>query len=357
MADPTNNLAPGVLTGEAVQAAFALAKAGCFALPAVNVTGTNSMNAVMEAAGATNAPVVIQFSYGGAGFIAGDGLDGSGDKAAILGAISGATHVHNMAEAYGASVVLQTDHAPRARLGWIDGLLDAGESHMGATGSPLFSSHMLDLSAEPLKENVATCCEYLRRLSPLGMTLEIELGVTGGEEDGVDNRSVDHARLFTKPADVLYAIEELSKISDRFTIAAAFGNVHGVHKPGNVRLQPKILLDSQMHVQENLSTGAKPVNFVFHGGSGSTIDEIREAISYGVVKVNINTDLEWAFWSGVHEYEASNRKYLQSQIGNPDSPTEPNKRHNEPRAWLRSGEVALVDRLKRAFEELGNVTP
>jgi fructose-bisphosphate aldolase class II len=269
-----------------------------------------------------------------------------------LGGIAGAEHVHRLAEAYGVSVILHTDHAAKKLLPWIDGLLEAGEKHFEQTGKPLFSSHMLDLSEEPLEENIAICETYLTRMSKIGMTLEIELGCTGGEEDGVDNTGIDNSMLYTQPQDVAYAYEHLSKISDQFTIAAAFGNVHGVYKPGNVKLTPKILLNSQNHIQEKFGTGPNPVNFVFHGGSGSSREEIREAISYGVIKMNIDTDTQWATWKGVMEYYKANEAYLQGQIGNPDGEDKPNKKFYDPRKWLRQGEISMVERLKVAFEDL-----
>jgi fructose-bisphosphate aldolase class II len=343
---------PGVVTGENVRKIFEIAKAEEFALPAVNVVGTDSINAVLEAARSVNSPVIIQFSNGGASFYAGKGLSNEDQKAAILGAISGAKHIHTLASAYGIPVILHTDHAARKLLPWIDGLLEANEEHFKKYNTPLFSSHMLDLSEEPLEENIATCKEYLERMSKIGMTLEIELGITGGEEDGVDNTNVDNSALYTQPEEVAYAYEELSKISPNFTIAASFGNVHGVYKPGNVKLQPKILLNSQKYIQEKFNTSDKPVSFVFHGGSGSSPEEIKEAISYGVVKMNIDTDTQWAFWSGVREYEKKYRDYLQSQIGNPEGEDKPNKKYYDPRKWLRAGEESMRDRVIRAFEEL-----
>ncbi len=344
---------PGVVTGDDVTKLFQIAKEGEFALPAVNVVGTNSVNAVMEAAKEVNSPVIIQFSNGGASFYAGKGLDNSGEKAAILGAISGAKHVHTLAEAYGVPVVLHTDHAAKKLLPWIDGLLDASEKHFEKYGVPLFSSHMLDLSEEPLEENLAICEKYLERMSRIGMTLEIELGITGGEEDGVDNSGVDSSLLYTQPEEVCEAYERLSKISDRFTIAASFGNVHGVYKPGNVTLQPKILDNSQKYIHEKLGTkDPKPVNFVFHGGSGSELKDIHEAISYGVIKMNIDTDTQWAFWDGVRHYEKQYHEYLQSQIGNPEGEDKPNKKYYDPRKWLREGEKSMVNRLRVAYEDL-----
>lgn len=343
---------PGVVTGDDVQKVFAIAKKNEYAIPAVNVVGTNSVNAVIEAAKVVNSPVIIQFSNGGAVFFAGKGLSNENERAAIIGAISGAKHVHAMAEAYGVPVILHTDHAAKKLLPWIDGLLDAGEKHFEKYGKPLFSSHMLDLSEEPLKENIATCAKYLDRMSKIGMTLEIELGCTGGEEDGLDNTGLDSSLLYTQPEDVAYAYEELSKVSDSFTIAASFGNVHGVYKPGNVKLTPKILDNSQKFVEEKYSLDKKPLNFVFHGGSGSAQEEIREAISYGVIKMNIDTDTQWASWDGIRKFEAEKHDYLQSQIGNPDGPDKPNKKFYDPRVWLREGEKSMIERLKVAFNDL-----
>lgn len=343
---------PGVLFGDDVQKVFEVAKRNEFALPAVNVTGTNTVNAVMEAAKTVNSPVIIQFSNGGASFYAGKGVSNDAEKAAILGAVSGAKHIHLLAEAYGVPVILHTDHAARKLLPWIDGLLEWSEKNFKETGKPLFSSHMLDLSEEPIKENIATSVKYLERMSKIGITLEIELGVTGGEEDGVDNTNIDNSRLYTQKEDVAYAYQELMKISPRFTIAASFGNVHGVYKPGNVKLQPIILDQSQKHIEQTLKTGKKPVHFVFHGGSGSSRQEIREAISYGVIKMNIDTDTQWSFWDGVHKFYKSNQGYLQSQIGNPEGDDKPNKKYYDPRKWLREGEKTTIDRLKIAFEDL-----
>ncbi len=347
-----DSIKPGVVTGNDVGEIFRIAKANLFAIPAVNVVGSDSINSVMEAAKTVNSPVIIQFSNGGAVFNAGKGLKLEGHQAGVLGAVAGAKHVHLLAEAYGIPVILHTDHAAKKLLPWIDGLLDASEKNFKETGKPLFSSHMLDLSEEPLKENIEICKKYLERMSKMGMTLEIELGITGGEEDGVDNTDVDNSRLYTQPEDVEFAYSELSKISSNFTIAASFGNVHGVYKPGNVVLTPKILDNSQKYIQEKLNTGAKPVNFVFHGGSGSTQNEIREAISYGVIKMNIDTDTQWATWIGVMDFYKKNEAYLQGQIGNPEGEDKPNKKYYDPRIWLRAGEVTMVDRLKKAFEDL-----
>lgn len=345
----------GVVTGEQVQEIFAYAKAQQFALPAANVVGSNSVNAVLETAVAVNAPVILQFSNGGASFMAGKSLNNDGQRSAIAGAVSGAHHVHQVAAMYGARVILHTDHCAKKLLPWVDGMLDAGEAFYQAHGKPLFSSHMLDLSEEPIQENVEICKRYLERMSKMGMTLEIELGVTGGEEDGVDNTGVDSSRLYTQPEEVAYAYEELMKVSPNFTIAAAFGNVHGVYKPGNVQLRPIILHNSQVYVQEKFGTAVKPINFVFHGGSGSSQEEIREAISYGAIKMNIDTDLQWAFWDGIRGYEAKYHDYLQGQIGSPDGPDAPNKKYYDPRRWLRAAEEAFVARLKQAFVDLNDV--
>ncbi|WP_139958869.1 class II fructose-bisphosphate aldolase [Flavicella sediminum] len=351
----SHNIKPGVATGDAVQEIFKLAKAKKFAVPAVNVTGNNTINTVLETAKELNSPVIIQFSNGGAVFNAGKGLDNTDQKAAIAGAVAGAKHVHEMAVAYGVPVILHTDHAAKKLLPWIDGLLDASEKHFAETGAPLFSSHMIDLSEEPLEENIAICKEYLARMDKMGMTLEIELGITGGEEDGVDNSDVDESKLYTQPEEVNYSYEELSKVSSRFTIAAAFGNVHGVYKPGNVKLTPKILDNSQKFIEEKHGLGHNPIDFVFHGGSGSSVEEIRESIGYGAIKMNIDTDLQYAFMEGIRDYMGANAEYLASQIGNPTGPDAPNKKYYDPRVWLRAGEATLKTRLIKAFEDLNNV--
>jgi fructose-bisphosphate aldolase class II len=346
---------PGVVTGAGVQKIFEIAKQNQFALPAVNVISTDSINAVLEAAAQARSAVIIQFSNGGAQFVAGKGLKLPGQQANVLGAISGAQHVHNVAAAYGVPVILHTDHAAKKLLPWVDGLLEAGEKHFAATGQPLFSSHMLDLSEESLQENIETCAQYLARMAKLGMTLEIELGVTGGEEDGVDNTDVDHASLYTQPEDVAYAYETLSRVSPNFTIAASFGNVHGVYKPGNVKLTPKILANSQKYVSEKYGVAPNTLNFVFHGGSGSTAAEITESISYGVIKMNIDTDTQWAYWNGIRQYYLKNEGYLQGQIGNPEGEDKPNKKYYDPRVWVRAAQVSMVERLQQAFQELNAV--
>lgn len=351
----SHSIQPGVATGKQVQEIFQLAKAKGFALPAVNVIGSSTINGVLETAAKLNAPVIIQFSNGGAAYNAGKGLSNENQKAAIAGAIAGAKHVHTLAEAYGATVILHTDHCAKNLLPWIDGLLDASEKHFAETGKSLFSSHMIDLSEEPLHENMEICKEYLRRMAKMDMTLEIELGITGGEEDGVDNTGVDSSKLYTQPEEVAYAYEELMKVSPQFTIAAAFGNVHGVYKPGNVKLTPVILKNSQDYVQNKYQTGHNPIDFVFHGGSGSTLEEIREAISYGVIKMNIDTDLQFAFTEGIRDYMTSKIEYLKTQIGSPDGADSPNKKHYDPRKWIREGEVTFNKRLEQAFADLDNI--
>ncbi|EAQ40580.1 class II fructose-bisphosphate aldolase [Polaribacter sp. MED152] len=351
----SHNIKPGVATGKEVQEIFNYAKEKGFALPAVNVVGSNTINAVLETAKELNAPVIIQFSNGGAQFNAGKGLSNENQKSAIAGGIAGAKHVNELAEAYGVPVILHTDHCAKKLLPWIDGLLDASEKHFEETGKPLYSSHMIDLSEEPIEENIEICKEYLARMSKMGMTLEIELGITGGEEDGVDNSDVDASKLYTQPEEVAYAYEELMKVSPQFTIAAAFGNVHGVYKPGNVKLTPKILKNSQEFITKKYGVEENHIDFVFHGGSGSTLEEIREAIGYGVIKMNIDTDLQFAFTEGIRDYMQGKADYLATQIGNPDGADQPNKKYYDPRKWLRLGEETFKARLKQAFADLNNV--
>ncbi|MCD7962616.1 MAG: class II fructose-bisphosphate aldolase [Rikenellaceae bacterium] len=346
------NFPAGVISGDQVQELLSYAKQKGFAIPAVNVTGTDTVNAVLETAMIVNSPVIIQLSNGGASFYAGKGLSNDGQKSAILGAVSAAKHVHTVAEAYGIPVILHTDHAAKKLLPWIDGLLDEGEKYYKETGKPLFSSHMLDLSEETLEENIDICKKYLARMSKIGMTLELELGITGGEEDGVDNTHVDASKLYSQPEDVAYAYEELIKISPNFTIAASFGNVHGVYKPGNVVLSPEILNNSQKYIQEKYGTAEKPVNFVFHGGSGSEPAKIQESLTYGVIKMNLDTDIQWAFWDGIRKYYNAKKDYLQAQLGNPEGEDKPNKKYYDPRAWLRKGEESIIERLKVSFKDL-----
>jgi fructose-bisphosphate aldolase, class II len=351
----SHGIKPGVATGDDVQKIFQWAKANSFALPAVNVTSSSTVNAVMETAAKLNAPVIIQFSNGGAHYFAGKGLKNDNEKAAIAGSVAGAKHVHALAELYGATVILHTDHCAKNLLPWFDGMLEAGEQFFAETGKSLYSSHMLDLSEEPIEENIELCKHYLARMSKMGMTLEIELGITGGEEDGVDNSDVDSSKLYTQPEEVAYAYEELKKVSDRFTVAAAFGNVHGVYKPGNVKLQPIILKNSQEFIQQKFGTGHNPVDFVFHGGSGSTLEEIREAIGYGVIKMNIDTDLQFAFTEGTRDYILAKKDYLMTQIGNPEGDDKPNKKYYDPRKWMRESELTFIKRLEQSFADLNNV--
>jgi fructose-bisphosphate aldolase class II len=343
---------PGVLFGEELKALYNDAKANQFALPAVNTTGTNTINATLETAAKVNSPVIIQFSNGGAQFLAGKGMPNDQLQANIAGAISGALHIHNVAKYYGVPVVLHTDHAAKKWLPWVSGLISAGEEFFKEKKQPLFSSHMLDLSEEPIEENIATSVEFFKRMQPLGMGIEIELGVTGGEEDGVDNSGVENEKLYTQPQHVAYAYQELSRVGDLFSVAAAFGNVHGVYSPGNVELRPEILKNSQEYIEKEFKTGPKPVFFVFHGGSGSPQHQIREAISYGAIKMNIDTDLQWSFWEGVKDYYKKNEAYLQGQLGNPEGADRPNKKYYDPRAWLRKGEESFIKRLEIAFEDL-----
>lgn len=350
-----HSIKPGVATGREVQAIFQHAKANNYAIPAVNVVGSNSINGVLETAAEINSPVIIQFSNGGSQFNAGKGLSNDNQKAAILGAATGAKHVHDLAEAYGTTVIMHTDHCAKKLLPWIDGLLDHGETFFKATGKPLFSSHMIDLSEESLEENIEICKKYLERMSKMEMTLEIELGVTGGEEDGVDNTNVDASKLYTQPEEVAYAYEELSKVSDQFTVAAAFGNVHGVYKPGNVKLRPEILKESQKYISEKYNLKDNYLDLVFHGGSGSSLEQIREAIGYGVIKMNIDTDLQFAFCEGIRDYMINKKDYVSTQVGNPDGDDQPNKKYYDPRKWLREGELTFKERLKTAFEHLNNV--
>ena len=350
-----HNIPSGVITGKQVQEVFKLAKAKAFAIPAVNVIGSNTINSVLETAASLNSPVIIQFSNGGAQFVSGKGLSNENQQAAISGAIAGAKHVHELAKVYGATVILHTDHCAKNLLPWIDGLLDASEKFYSAHGKSLFSSHMIDLSEEPIEDNIDICKSYLERMSKMEMTLEIELGITGGEEDGVDNSDVDVSKLYTQPEEVAYAYEELSKVSSQFTIAAAFGNVHGVYKPGNVKLTPKILKNSQTHISEKHKLEKNTIDFVFHGGSGSSQTEIEESIGYGVIKMNIDTDLQFAFTEGIRDYMNDKIEYLINQIGNPEGLDQPNKKYYDPRKWLRLGEETFKLRLKKAFKDLNNI--
>ena len=342
----------GVLFGDEVKEVLDYAKANEFALPAVNCIGTSSINAALAAGREVNSPMMIQFSNGGAQFFIGKTVKGDNQLGPVLGGLAGAHFVDAAAKAYGVPVILNTDHCAKKLLPWVDGLLAGSEEQFAKTGKPLYSSHMLDLSEEPIEENIEICCKYLERMAKMGMTLEIELGVTGGEEDGVDNSGVEESSLYTKPEEVAYAYEKLSAVSPNFTVAAAFGNVHGVYKPGNVKLKPAILDASQKYIEQKFGTAPKPVNFVFHGGSGSSREEIREALSYGAIKMNLDTDLQWAYWDGIREYEAKNHDYLQGQIGNPTGPDSPNKKQYDPRVWLGAAESSFTKRLIASFEDL-----
>ena len=344
-----------VITGNKVQELFKIAKSNKFAIPAVNVIGSNSINATLETAASLNSPVIIQFSNGGALFNAGKSLNNSDQRAAVKGAISGAKHVHELSKLYGATVILHTDHASRKLLPWIDGLIEESEKNYKINGQPLFSSHMIDLSEEKIEENIKTCSEYLSRMSKIDMTLEIELGVTGGEEDGVDNTGIDESKLYTQPEEVYYAYRKLSEVSEKFTVAAAFGNVHGVYKPGNVKLKPIILKNSQDLISKKFNLDKNPIDFVFHGGSGSSVSEIREAIGYGAIKMNIDTDMQYAFMEGAREYFSNKKDFLKTQIGNPDGADQPNKKFYDPRVWLRKAEENFVKRLTKSFEDLNNI--
>jgi len=342
----------GILFGDELRALYNDAKENHFALPAVNTIGTNTINATLETAAKVNSPVIIQFSNGGAQFIAGKGMPNDKLQGNISGGVSGALHIHNVAKYYGVPVVLHTDHAAKKWLPWISGLIDAGVEYHKEKGQPLFSSHMLDLSEEPIEENIGTSVEFFKRMAPLGMSIEIELGVTGGEEDGVDNSDVENDKLYTQPQHVAYAYKELGKVGDLFTVAAAFGNVHGVYSPGNVQLRPEILHNSQVFIEKEFNTKPNPVYFVFHGGSGSPQNQIREAIGYGAIKMNLDTDLQWAYWEGVQKYYKKNEGYLQSQLGNPEGADKPNKKYYDPRVWLRKGEENFIERLEVAFNDL-----
>lgn len=352
MSNIKKNIAPGVVSGSQLEELYAYAKSNNFAYPAVNAIGTNSINAILECAAKVNSPVIIQLSNSGASFFSGKGLKLEGLKSAIIGAVAAAHYVHNVASYYGVPVILHTDHAAKKLLPWVDGMLDAGEAFYAQTGKNLFSSHMIDLSEESLEENIATCRAYFERMAKMNMGLEIELGCTGGEEDGVDNTDLDSSMLYTQPEDVAYAYKELSAVDSNFTVAASFGNVHGVYKPGNVKLTPKILDNSQVFVRDELKTAEKPLNFVFHGGSGSTVSDIEEAVSYGAIKLNIDTDQQWATWKAVRDYYQDNGPYLQTQIGNPEDSEAPNKKYYDPRNWLRKSEESFVESLEKSFNEL-----
>jgi len=346
----------GVLTGDNVRKLFNYAREHGFAIPAVNCTSSSTINAALEAARDVKAPLILQLSQGGSAFYAGKGLSNDGQRASILGAVSAAHHVRAVAKDYGIPVVLHSDHCAKKLLPWFDGMLKADEEYFKVHGEPLYSSHMLDLSEEPKDENIAICKKYLARMANVNLLLEMEIGITGGEEDGVDNTGVDNARLYTQPEDVWDVYRELSQVSDLFTIAAAFGNVHGVYKPGNVKLSPHLLKKHQDYVREKLGTqNEKPIWFVFHGGSGSVKKEIEEAVSYGVIKMNVDTDTQWAYWEGIRNFYEGKKGYLQTQVGNPEGDGIPNKKYYDPRVWVREAEKSMVNRVKEACRDLGNV--
>ncbi|KAG1474500.1 hypothetical protein G6F56_000328 [Rhizopus delemar] len=345
----------GVLTGDNVRKLLNYAHENKFAIPAINCTSTSTVNAALEAAKKNKSPIIIQFSNGGSAFFAGKAIDNTKQEASILGAVAGAQYVRAVAHAYGVPVLIHSDHCAKKLLPWFDGMLDADEKYYEAHGEPLFSSHMLDLSEEPEKENIELCLHYLKRMAPMGCLLEMEIGITGGEEDGVDNTSVDNASLYTQPEDIWEIYSNFSKVTDLFSIAAAFGNVHGVYAPGNVKLHPELLGKHQAYVQEKLKTDDdKPVYFVFHGGSGSSREEIDTALKNGVVKMNVDTDTQWAYWKGLRDFYEKNRDYLQSQVGNPEGPNKPNKKFYDPRVFIRASEQTMIDRVVDALDWLNN---
>jgi len=352
-AQPSTKLS-GVVYGKDLTDLMEHAQVKGYAIPAVNCTSSSIINATMESAKAANAPVMVQFSNGGGASIAGKAVSNKDQVAAVQGCIAGALHVRQVAKYYGVPVVLHTDHCAKSLLPWMDGMMAANKEFFEKNGEPLFSSHMLDLSEEPIAENLEICQKYLKDMKAMGILLEMELGITGGEEDGVDNSHVAKEDLYSKPEEIMQVYEALEPIAPKgYSIAAAFGNVHGVYSPGNVQLTPSILGNAQKYIKEQKSLSVdKPVYFVFHGGSGSSRAEIREAIGYGVVKMNIDTDTQWAYWDGVRAYEAKYHDYLQGQIGNPDGPEKPNKKIYDPRQWTRMGEQHLVQRMQTAFEDL-----
>ncbi|KAI0342744.1 fructose-bisphosphate aldolase [Trametopsis cervina] len=346
----------GVLTGDNVRKLFEYAKEQQFAIPAINVTSSSTANAVLEAARDIKAPIIIQVSQGGSAYFAGKGLANDKQQASILGAVAAAHHVRTVAKEYGVPVVLHSDHCAHKLLPWFDGMLKADEEYFKQHQEPLFSSHMLDLSEETKEENIKTCVEYFKRMAPLGLWLEMEIGITGGEEDGVDNTGVDNSKLYTQPEDIWDVQQALSAIGPNFSIAAAFGNVHGVYKPGNVKLHPELLNKHQLYAEEKLGNGVKkPLFLVFHGGSGSTKEEIKTAVQNGVVKMNVDTDTQFAYLAGIRDFVQSKSGYLQSQVGNPEGADKPNKKYYDPRVWVREGEKTLTARVKEACSDLGNV--
>lgn len=346
----------GVLTGDNVRKLFEYAKENEFAIPAINVTSSSTVNAVLEAARDIKSPIILQVSQGGSAYFAGKGLANDKQQASIAGAVAAALHVRTVAKSYGVPVVLHSDHCAHKLLPWFDGMLEADEAYFKAHQEPLFSSHMLDLSEESKEENIATCVKYFKRMAPIGLWLEMEIGITGGEEDGVDNTGVDNSKLYTQPEDIWDVYEGLSAVGPNFSIAAAFGNVHGVYKPGNVKLHPELLGKHQKHVSEKLGgASSKPLFLVFHGGSGSTKEEIKTAVGNGVVKMNVDTDTQWAYLIGIRDFILKKKDYLLTQVGNPEGEDKPNKKFYDPRVWVREGEKTLTTRVKEACADLGNV--
>ncbi|QIQ41456.1 MAG: class II fructose-bisphosphate aldolase [Buchnera aphidicola (Aphis urticata)] len=348
-----NSIQPGVVTGDECKMIFKLAKQKQFAIPAVNCIGTDSINSVLETASRIKSPVIIQFSYGGAAFIAGsEKIFKKNHEQAIKGAISGARHVHLIAKNYNIPVILHTDHCYKEILPWIDGLIEEGKKHYKIYQRPLFTSHMIDLSKESLEDNIEICALYLTKINQINMMLEIELGCTGGEEDGIDNSQMNKELLYTRPEDVNYAYEKLIKISQNFTIAAAFGNVHGVYQAGNIHLKPMILNKSQQYISLKHNLEKLPLNLVFHGGSGSNLKEIQESIKYGVIKMNIDTDIQWAAWKGILNFYKKNKDFLQHQVGNKNNKNQPNKKYYDPRSWINQSKKSMSERLEQTFQEL-----
>ncbi|KAJ8660395.1 fructose-bisphosphate aldolase, class II [Lichtheimia ornata] len=346
----------GVVTGDNLRKLFQYAREHKFAIPAINCTSTSTINAALEAARDIKSPIIIQFSNGGSAFVAGKGLSNKNQEASVIGAVAGAQYVRTVAKAYGIPVVIHSDHCAKKLIPWFDGMLAADEEYFKANGEPLFSSHMLDLSEEPKNENIEICLKYLKRMAPMGCLLEMEIGITGGEEDGVNNESVDNASLYTQPEDIWDIYKAFSEVTDLFSIAAAFGNVHGVYAPGNVKLHPELLAKHQAYVKEQLKTdNDKPVFFVFHGGSGSTEQEIATAVNNGVVKMNVDTDTQWAYWVGLKDYYQAKKDYLQTQVGNPEGPNKPNKKYYDPRVFIREAEKTMIARVQQACKDLGNV--
>ncbi|QCI26870.1 class II fructose-bisphosphate aldolase [Buchnera aphidicola (Thelaxes californica)] len=350
---------PGIIFGKDIKTIFTIAKKNKFAIPAVNCIGTDSINAVLSAAYEAQSPVIIQLSYSGASFIAGAKINTvkyqCPYKQSIIGAISIAHYIHKLSKYYQIPVILHTDHCYQEILPWINALIEEGEKNFQKTGIPLFSSHMIDLSKEKIEKNISTCKKYLQRMSKINMILEIELGCTGGEEDGIDNSSLKKESLYTSPEEVNYAYEQLNTISDQFTIAASFGNVHGVYSPGSIQLKPKILKKSQSYIRnKHKLLNINPINFVFHGSSGTNIHDIKKAISYGVVKINIDTDIQWATWEGILKYYYINKHGLHSQLGNDKGIEYPNKKYYDPRVWIHESQKNIKKRLIQSFQDFNS---